>query len=258
MPPGKSLTRRAYAPGPEGQRCAWSSARSSSPAPLSTRYSYAVAGDATEIDRDLSEFTNHADRRAWQCSASDSCWRLSSRCVSVSRPCAPCGRTWRRSARARPSASTATLPEEIRAAAAGAECADRIQSRDRRSRPHPCRQSRARAEDAAQRHRQRSADAGRAAGQQGGRAGRDHAHADRPPSRPGAGRGAIERDRRRHRRRSGAASAEADARPHLRGARPRRRGWLDRPGSKFQGEKQDFEEMVGNCSTMPANGQARG
>ena len=45
------------------------------------------------------------------------------------------------------------------AAATGVECADPVKSRDRRAGAHPCRQSRARAQDAAQRHQQRGADA---------------------------------------------------------------------------------------------------
>ena len=110
-----------------------------------------------EIDRDLSEFTHHADRRARRARARARGWRPSSRCASVSRrlramrqnlAADPLGRG--REARRR-----AAVRDQ--AAAAGAECADPIQSRDRRSRPHPCRQSRARAQDAAQRHHQRSA-----------------------------------------------------------------------------------------------------
>ena len=57
VPPDKSLTRRAYAPGPEGQRLRVVEREIKLAGPLSTPYSYAIAGDAREIDRDLSEFT---------------------------------------------------------------------------------------------------------------------------------------------------------------------------------------------------------
>ena len=57
VPPDKSLTRRAYAPGPEGQRLRVVEREIKLAGPLSTPYSYAVAGDASEIDRDLAEFT---------------------------------------------------------------------------------------------------------------------------------------------------------------------------------------------------------
>ena len=57
VPPDKSLTRRAYAPGPEGQRLRVVEREIKLAGPLSTPYSYAAAGDASEIDRDLAEFT---------------------------------------------------------------------------------------------------------------------------------------------------------------------------------------------------------
>jgi signal transduction histidine kinase len=57
VPPDNSLTRRAYAPGPEGQRLRIVEREIKLAGPLSTPYSYAVAGDASEIARDLSEFT---------------------------------------------------------------------------------------------------------------------------------------------------------------------------------------------------------
>jgi signal transduction histidine kinase len=52
-----SLTRRAYAAGPEQQRLRIVEREIKLAGPLSTPYSYAVAGDAREIDRDLAEFT---------------------------------------------------------------------------------------------------------------------------------------------------------------------------------------------------------
>ncbi|HBR26046.1 MAG TPA: hypothetical protein DIC31_06210 [Rhizobiales bacterium] len=56
VPPDTSLTRRAYADGPEQQRLRVVE-REIRPSPNSTPYSYAVAGDAAEIDRDLAGFT---------------------------------------------------------------------------------------------------------------------------------------------------------------------------------------------------------
>jgi signal transduction histidine kinase len=57
IPPDTSLTRRAYAQGPEQQRLRIVEREIRPAGPQSTPYSYAVAGDATEIDRDLAEFT---------------------------------------------------------------------------------------------------------------------------------------------------------------------------------------------------------
>jgi signal transduction histidine kinase len=54
--PDNTLTRRAYADGPERQRLRILE-REIRPAGVHTAYSYAVAGDAAEIDRDLTEFT---------------------------------------------------------------------------------------------------------------------------------------------------------------------------------------------------------
>ena len=58
IPPDKSLTRRAYAQGPEGQLLRVVEREIRPAGPNSTPYSYAVAGDGAEIDRDLSEFTH--------------------------------------------------------------------------------------------------------------------------------------------------------------------------------------------------------
>ncbi len=57
VPPDNSLTRRAYADGPEGQQLRVVEREIRPAGPNSTPYSYAVAGDGKEIDRDLSEFT---------------------------------------------------------------------------------------------------------------------------------------------------------------------------------------------------------
>jgi signal transduction histidine kinase len=57
VPPDNSLTRRAYAAGPEGQRLRVLEREIRPAGPHSTPYSYAVAGDGAEIERDLSEFT---------------------------------------------------------------------------------------------------------------------------------------------------------------------------------------------------------
>jgi signal transduction histidine kinase len=57
IPPDTSLTRRAYAPGPEQQRLRIVEREIKLAGPHSTPYSYAIAGDASEIERDLSGFT---------------------------------------------------------------------------------------------------------------------------------------------------------------------------------------------------------
>ncbi len=57
VPPDKSLTRRAYAEGPEQQRIRVVEREIRPAGPHSTPYSYAIAGDAGEIDRELAEFT---------------------------------------------------------------------------------------------------------------------------------------------------------------------------------------------------------
>jgi signal transduction histidine kinase len=58
IPPDQSLMRRAYADGPENQRLRIVEREIKPAGARSTPYSYAVAGDAGEIDRDLSEFTH--------------------------------------------------------------------------------------------------------------------------------------------------------------------------------------------------------
>jgi signal transduction histidine kinase len=55
--PDNSLTRRAYAEGPEQQRLRIVEREIKLAGPLSTPYSYAVAGDASEIERDVAAFT---------------------------------------------------------------------------------------------------------------------------------------------------------------------------------------------------------
>jgi signal transduction histidine kinase len=57
IPPDTSLTRRGYAAGPERQRLRIVEREIKPAGSSSTAYSYAVAGDAAEIDRDLAEFT---------------------------------------------------------------------------------------------------------------------------------------------------------------------------------------------------------
>lgn len=56
--PDATLTRRAYAPGPEQQHLRIVERQIRPGGPNSPSYSYAVAGDAGEIDRDRAEFTN--------------------------------------------------------------------------------------------------------------------------------------------------------------------------------------------------------
>ncbi len=52
-----TLARHAYAPGPRGQRLRIVEREIRPGGGTSTRYSYAIAGDAGEIDRDITEFT---------------------------------------------------------------------------------------------------------------------------------------------------------------------------------------------------------
>jgi signal transduction histidine kinase len=52
----QNLTRRAYGPGPQDQRLRVVEREIRPAGPQSSPYSYAVAGDAAEIERDLSEF----------------------------------------------------------------------------------------------------------------------------------------------------------------------------------------------------------
>jgi hypothetical protein len=54
--PDQNLTRRAYAPGPQDQRLRIVEREIRPAGAQSSSYSYAVAGDAAEIDRDLAEF----------------------------------------------------------------------------------------------------------------------------------------------------------------------------------------------------------
>ena len=53
----QNLTRRAYAPGPQDQRLRVVEREIRPAGGESTPYSYAIAGDAAEIERDISEFT---------------------------------------------------------------------------------------------------------------------------------------------------------------------------------------------------------
>ncbi|MGV1014989.1 MAG: ATP-binding protein [Methyloceanibacter sp.] len=55
--PDQSLTRRGYATGPDSQHLRIIEREIRPGGPQSTPYSYAVAGDAGEIDRDLAQFT---------------------------------------------------------------------------------------------------------------------------------------------------------------------------------------------------------
>ncbi len=56
MPADQNLTRRAYEPGPDAQRLRVVEREIRPAGPGSAPYSYAVAGDAAEIERDLGEF----------------------------------------------------------------------------------------------------------------------------------------------------------------------------------------------------------
>lgn len=58
VPPDKTLTRRFYAPGPQNQRLRVVEREIRPGGANAPPYSYAVAGDAAEIDRDLADFRN--------------------------------------------------------------------------------------------------------------------------------------------------------------------------------------------------------
>ena len=214
VPPDKSLTRRAYAPGPEGQRLRIVEREIKLAGPLSTPYSYAVAGDASEIDRDLSEFTTMLIAAL----AVLGLGLVLATFFQVRFGLSPL-RAMRQNLAQIRSGEAERLdgdqPEEIRPLQQ--ELNALIQSNREivdRARTHVGNLAHALKTPLSVISNEARTQQG-TAGQQGGRAGRDHAHAYHPPSRPGAGRGAIERDRRHHRRRSGAAGAEADARAPL-------------------------------------------
>ena len=122
------------------------------------------------------------------------------------------------------------FPREIAPLADETERASRRQSRDRRARPHPCRQSRPRAEDAAVGAAERGRWARRRARRQGARAGHADARRGLPPSRPRPQRRARRHCGEPHRgragdRRPGAHAGEDPRRAHPRlrqPARPRR------------------------------------
>ena len=56
VPPDQTLTRRAYTPGPQEQRLRVVEREIRPAGTQSSPYSYAIAGDAAEIERDLAEF----------------------------------------------------------------------------------------------------------------------------------------------------------------------------------------------------------
>ncbi|HVQ11317.1 MAG TPA: ATP-binding protein [Methyloceanibacter sp.] len=56
VPPDQTLTRRAYTPGPQDQRLRVVEREIRPAGAQSSPYSYAIAGDAAEIERDLAEF----------------------------------------------------------------------------------------------------------------------------------------------------------------------------------------------------------
>jgi signal transduction histidine kinase len=56
IPPDQALTRRAYAPGPQDQRLRVVEREIRPAGGQSSPYSYAIAGDSAEIERDLAEF----------------------------------------------------------------------------------------------------------------------------------------------------------------------------------------------------------
>ena len=233
-------------PGPQGSSaCASSSARSGRQVRNSTPYSYAVAGDAAEIDRDLSAFTTMLIAAL----AVLGLGLVAATFFQVRFGLSPL-RAIRQDLAAIRSGEAekleGELPDEIRPLQQ--ELNALIQSNREiveRARTHVGNLAHALKTPL-------SVITNEAREHEGALAAKVVEQAeimrdpDHPPSRPGAGGGAVERHRRRHRGRGRASGAEADARPHLRGARARRSRSTCADGLKFQGEKQDFEEMVGN------------
>ena len=133
-----------------------------------------------------------------------------------------------------------------RAAGARDQRADRRQPRDRRTRAHPCRQSRPCHQDAAVGHRQRGVrPRGRSLCQQGPGAGRGDARSGGASSGTRADRRARHHRRHRDRGRAGDRGAAADHGKNPSRPQHHDRGKAD-PRAKFRGERQDLEEMVGN------------
>jgi signal transduction histidine kinase len=135
-------------------------------------------------------------------------------------------------------------PPDLAPAGRRTQPAHRRQPRNPRTRPHSGRQSRPRPEDAAQRHAERGRRRGRPMPDRSRRRPR-HARPGSVLSRPSQGRGAVGRARRRHRDRAVAGRADPDLHQDLAGRGIA--GSHDVPaGLRFRGEKQDFEEMLGN------------
>ena len=245
MPTAADGTRKRYVPGPEDQRLRL--VERTVDLGEEGRYLVAVAGDALEIEDETQAFDRahrgHLRRAGARAAAHHRC----SRCASASRRSKRISEQPRGDPLRHRRAAGGQLPGRDRAARARDQRADRGQPRDRRARAHPCRQSRACAEDAALGDRQRGGGARRrSARRQGARAGRRHA-------RPGA-------------RAISSARASRRARPWS-APSPRSRRWSTRSRARmekihrdrgiaidieapretrFRGERQDLEEMVGN------------
>ncbi len=109
---------------------------------------------AAEIERDLAEFPHDADRGARRARARSRGWRRCSRSASACAPLRAIGHDLAAIRSGDAERLEGELPAEIRPLQQELNALDPIQPRDRRPGAHPCRQSRACAQDAAQRHHQ--------------------------------------------------------------------------------------------------------
>ena len=146
VPTGADGTRKRYVPGPEDQRLRL--IERTVDLGEEGRYRVAVAGDALEIEDETQAF----DRAIAVTFGVLAIVLLLTTMFQVRFGLAPLEAHFREP-RGDPlrqrRAAGGTFPRGDRAARARNQCADRGEPRDRRARPHPCRQSRARAEDAA-------------------------------------------------------------------------------------------------------------
>ena len=210
------------------------------------RYLIQVAGDASEIDTEMTSF----DRIIGAIFAALTVALLLTTALQVRFGLSPLKRISESLAAIRSGRAErleGEFPVEIALARARDQCADRSQSRDRRARAHPCRQSRARPEDAVVGDRQR-----------GGRTARAIRLAQKVLEQTDIMRDQIARqlERARLAARSAVVGTLIDVPPVVTAlARTMEKIHRDRDvaialdvpaQARFRGEQQDLEEMVGN------------
>ena len=215
--PDETLTRRAYAPGPEDQRLRIVEREIRPGGPNSTPL-FLCGRRRRGRDRTRSRRVHHhADRRAWPCSGSASWWRRCSRCASASRRLRAIRHDLAAIRSGEAERLEGELPDEIRPLQQ--ELNALIQSNREiveRARTHVGNLAHA-LKTPLSVITNEARDAGGPARRQGRRAGRADAHADHASSRPRAQVAArVERRSATSTDVDGRAQrAEADARPHL-------------------------------------------